>query len=83
LVQAQWCRRQSDSEYNWIFCQLISGVIQQTDGKDRQMLLRRLYLESPMITEDAISMLKQFIQVRTNTSIIWYQILHYKYVAGN
>jgi symplekin len=61
--KAQWNRRTDDSEYNSIFCQLIHGVIEKTDGKDRQNLLRRLYLESPMITDDAIALLKQFVQV--------------------
>ena len=62
--KAQWNRRTDDSEYNSIFCQLIHGVIDKTEGKDRQNLLRRLYLESPMITDDAIALLKQFVQVR-------------------
>jgi symplekin len=61
--KAQWNRRTDDSEYNSIFCQLIHGVIDKTEGKDRQNLLRRLYLESPMITDDAIALLKQFVQV--------------------
>ena len=33
-------RRPDDSEYNTIFCQLIRGVIDRTDGKDRENLLR-------------------------------------------
>ena len=33
-------RRTDDSEYNTIFCQLIQGVIERTDGKDRENLLR-------------------------------------------
>jgi hypothetical protein len=61
--KAQWNRRTDDNEYNSIFCQLIRGVVDKTDGKERQNLLRRLYLESPMITEDSITLLKQFVQV--------------------
>ena len=33
-------RRTDDSEYNTIFCQLIRGVIERTDGKDREIFLR-------------------------------------------
>ena len=68
--KAQWNRRTDDSEYNNIFCQLIRGVISRTEGKDRQHLLRRLYLESPMITEEAIALLKQFVQVTLTTQQI-------------
>ena len=35
--------------------------IERTDGKERENLLRRLYLESPIITEDAIELLKSFV----------------------
>ena len=47
-------RRTDDSEYDAIYCTLIRGVIERTDGKERENLLRRLYLESPTITESAI-----------------------------
>lgn len=50
-----------DSGYNNIFCHLIHGVVEKTDGKDREVLLRRLYLESPIITEDAIDHLKRIV----------------------
>ena len=56
----------TDSEYNAIFCHLIRGVIERCKGGDREALLRRLYLESPIITEDAITILKQFVQVESN-----------------
>ena len=58
--------RRTDSEYNAIFCHLIRGVIERCKGGDREALLRRLYLESPIITEDAITILKQFVQVESN-----------------
>ncbi len=45
-----------DSEYNSIFCTLIRGVMERSEGKDRENLLRRLYLESPIITEEAIGL---------------------------
>jgi len=65
------CRRgQDDSEYNSIFCTLIRGVIERTDGKERENLLRRLYLESPIITEDAIELLKSFITIMGSAIVI-------------
>ena len=63
-------RRTDDSEYNAIFCQLIRGVIERCSGGEREELLRRLYLESPIITEDAIDILKQFVTMREQTSAI-------------
>ena len=53
-----------DSSYNDILCSLIKGVsvTQDLGPADRENILRRLYLESPIITEDAIELLKQFCQ---------------------
>ena len=62
--------RTDDSEYNAIFCQLIKGVIERCSGGEREELLRRLYLESPIITEDAIDILKQFVTMREQTTAI-------------
>jgi symplekin len=53
-----------------IFCTLIRGVIERTDGKERENLLRRLYLESPIITEDAIELLKSFITIMGSAIVI-------------
>jgi len=63
MFQAQWSRRTDSSQYDLLFCELIRFVIETTDGKDRQILLRRIYLESPMITEEAISLLKNLVMV--------------------
>ena len=52
-----------DTEYNNVFCTLIRGVIERTEGLERENLLRRLYLESPQITDDAIELLKGFITI--------------------
>lgn len=54
-------KRNDDSEYNALLCSLIKSVMDRTLGMEREDLLRRLYLESPIITEDAIHLLKQFI----------------------
>jgi symplekin len=62
-------KRGDDAEYNALIAQLIRGVISKTTGKECELLLRRLYLEAPIITEEAISLLKQFIQ-REGTAII-------------
>ncbi|XP_033207446.1 symplekin [Belonocnema kinseyi] len=43
--------------YNYLFCTLVSAI-NAIQGKDRDMLLSRLYLESPSITDDAIEALK-------------------------
>lgn len=42
---------------------MIRGVIKQVEGADRDNLLRRLYLEAPVITDEAIQLLKQFILI--------------------
>merc|ERR1719402_1338284 len=56
-----------DSAYNEILCSLIRGVSLRPDlsQADRDGLMRRLYLESPIITDEAISLLKQFCQGET------------------
>jgi len=53
-----------DSAYNEILCSLIKGVSLRPDlvQADRDAIMRRLYLESPIITDEAISLLKQFCQ---------------------
>jgi len=53
-----------DTTYNEILCSLIRGVSVRRDlaQAERDSLLRRLYLESPIITDDAISLLKEFCQ---------------------
>ena len=60
-ASSMYNRRTDDSEYNHIFSHLIRGVIDRCDGDDREALLRRLYLESPIITEEAIHILKEFV----------------------
>ena len=56
-------RKNDESEYNNVFCTLIRGVIDRTEGIERENLLRRLYLESPIITDDAIEVLKGFVTI--------------------
>ena len=56
-------RRNDDAEYDSIMLALIKGVINITEGKDREQLLRRFYLEPPIITEEAIKLLKKFILI--------------------
>merc|ERR1719315_416128 len=53
-----------DTAYNEILCSLIKGVSLRPDlaQTDRDAIMRRLYLESPIITDEAISLLKQFCQ---------------------
>jgi len=53
-----------DTSYNEILCSLIKGVSMRPDlpQTDRDAIMRRLYLESPIITDEAISLLKQFCQ---------------------
>ncbi|XP_015126326.1 symplekin [Diachasma alloeum] len=43
--------------YNFLLCTLISAI-DGIQGKDRDSLLARLYLEAPLITEDAVEALK-------------------------
>jgi hypothetical protein len=62
--RAQWNRRTDDTEYNELLCHLISGVLEKTEGVERDNLMTRLYLESPMITQDAIELLKKYVLVK-------------------
>ncbi|XP_043283816.1 symplekin [Venturia canescens] len=43
--------------YNFLLCTLVSAI-DLIQGKDRDPLLSRLYLEAPLITEDAVEALK-------------------------
>ncbi|KAG5327185.1 SYMPK protein, partial [Pseudoatta argentina] len=43
--------------YNFLLCTLVSAI-DLIQGKDRDALLSRLYLEAPLITEDAVEALK-------------------------
>ncbi|XP_047365188.1 symplekin isoform X2 [Vespa velutina] len=43
--------------YNFLLCTLVSAI-DLIQGKDRDTLLYRLYLEAPLITEDAVEALK-------------------------
>ncbi|XP_014601735.1 PREDICTED: symplekin [Polistes canadensis] len=43
--------------YNFLLCTLVSAI-DLVQGKDRDTLLYRLYLEAPLITEDAVEALK-------------------------
>ncbi|XP_023289032.1 symplekin [Orussus abietinus] len=43
--------------YNFLLCTLVSAI-DLIQGKDRDTLLSRLYLEAPLITEDAVEALK-------------------------
>merc|ERR1719474_1615127 len=56
-----------DSSYNDILCSLIKGVSEKSEvgQHDRELIMRRLYLESPIITDDAIILLKEFCQTGT------------------
>uniref|UniRef100_A0A1B6C9A1 Symplekin n=1 Tax=Clastoptera arizonana TaxID=38151 RepID=A0A1B6C9A1_9HEMI len=45
--------------YNTLLCDLVKTVILRIDLRDRETLLYRLYLEAPLITDDAIEILKE------------------------
>ncbi|XP_068085676.1 symplekin isoform X2 [Anabrus simplex] len=47
-----------DYNYNKLLCTLASNLIEKTDAKDRDLLLTRLYLEAPLITEEATDLLR-------------------------
>ena len=53
-----------DASYNDVLCSMIRGVSLKPDiaSTDRDSIIRRLYLESPIITDEAISLLKSFCQ---------------------
>jgi len=68
--KAQWNRRSDDTEYNNLLCNLISGVLERSDGIERDNLMTRLYLQSPMITQDAIELLKKYVLVKLLYSLL-------------
>lgn len=43
--------------YNFLLCTLVTAI-DVLQGKDRDQLLSRLYLEAPLVTEDAVEALK-------------------------
>jgi len=57
-------KQNDDGVYNGVLSDLVQGVIDKTEGADREYLLRRLFLEAPIVTDDAIQLLKQFVLVR-------------------
>lgn len=56
-------KRSDDTEYNTDLCSLVTGI-RGLDSKDKEKMLRKIYLEAPTITEGAIQLLKDFIQVK-------------------
>uniref|UniRef100_A0A0K2TH07 Symplekin n=1 Tax=Lepeophtheirus salmonis TaxID=72036 RepID=A0A0K2TH07_LEPSM len=53
--------------YNYVLCYLIKGIISNVpEGKEKKSLFRRIYLESPLISEEAITLLKQYVQLEDN-----------------
>lgn len=50
--------------YNFLLCTLVSAI-DNIQGKDRDALLTRLYLEAPLITEDAVEALKSISSEET------------------
>ncbi|XP_071441914.1 symplekin-like [Hetaerina americana] len=45
--------------YNRLLCCMIQSLLEKPDAKDRDMLISRLYLEAPLITEEATELLRQ------------------------
>ena len=58
-----------DASYNDVLCSMIKGVSLKPDlpSAERDSIIRRLYLESPIITDEAISLLKSFCQAEGGT----------------
>ena len=58
-----------DASYNDVLCSMIKGVSLKPDlpSTERDSIIRRLYLESPIITDEAISLLKSFCQAEGGT----------------
>lgn len=48
-----------DHNYNTLLCSLAVTVIDKPEYKDRDALFARLYLEAPLITDNALDILKQ------------------------
>ncbi|XP_046384169.1 symplekin [Ischnura elegans] len=45
--------------YNRLLCGMIQSLLEKQDAKDRDVLISRLYLEAPLITEEATELLRQ------------------------
>ncbi|CAH0768020.1 unnamed protein product [Bemisia tabaci] len=52
--------RNVEQGYNHLICSLANSIIRNTDIKDKDSLMSKLYLEAPHLTEDAIDILKDF-----------------------
>ena len=63
-------RRNDDETYNMIYCTIIRKVIEGTEGREREKLLRRLYLESPTLTEEAFNLLTKFVSVMGSAIVV-------------
>ncbi|XP_030376114.1 symplekin [Scaptodrosophila lebanonensis] len=56
-----------DHAYNELLSQLINGIGQRCEYKDKIILLRRIYLEAPILPEDSIAQLLQMSLVEEFT----------------
>ncbi|XP_021916110.1 symplekin [Zootermopsis nevadensis] len=55
--------------YNRLLCAMASNFIEKAEMKDRDVLLARLYLEAPLITEEATELLKNMCADETRAPV--------------
>ncbi|PSN37455.1 hypothetical protein C0J52_11700 [Blattella germanica] len=55
--------------YNRLLCTMASNLIEKAEMKDRDALLARLYLEAPLITEEATELLKNMCADETRAPV--------------
>uniref|UniRef100_T1JDS4 F-box domain-containing protein n=1 Tax=Strigamia maritima TaxID=126957 RepID=T1JDS4_STRMM len=48
------------SKYDKVLCGFLNRLLSRPDNKDRETLFQRLYIEAPLITENAVEILKKF-----------------------
>ncbi|XP_069686905.1 symplekin isoform X1 [Periplaneta americana] len=58
-----------DENYNTLLCTMASNLIERAEMKDRDVLLARLYLEAPLITEEATDLLKNMCSDETRAPV--------------
>ncbi|KAL1131946.1 hypothetical protein AAG570_011557, partial [Ranatra chinensis] len=61
-----------DHNYSSLLCKLINSVIEHTEMKDRDVILTRLYLEVPVLTDEATELIKHF----SATEVLGLNIVH-------
>lgn len=58
-----------DFNYEWLLCSLIRFALNNSDYRDRDFVLTRIYLEAPCLTDETISILASMCEDDNNFKI--------------